>query len=523
MSEGSTRQVATVLVLAAGREATLEGCLDGLARQQGCGDFVVTVVDSAPSAGAADRALRHPAVHWVVLTSQSGYPALCQRGMGAARSDRVALLDAAYRPDPDWLVNGLARLERGVEVAVGAAEGGIADMFVAKSVLDRTGIEVAPGGALNGLEEFVRRCEAAAVTVTCGTPTRVRRASGPPALPIETGPARLPHPGLAPVSARSSKGSPRPADRGLISVVVCSGGHRPEQLRRCLVSLTGLKDPNFELFLVDNATTPAAALDQLPAGVKHVHEPRRGLDRARNRGLEESRGEVVAFVDDDCEVDPNWLTGIREAFADPLVTFVTGRVRPARLHAESQQWFETRFSFDRGPCPRRFTRFDHGGRSPLLMGELGTGANMAFRRSLLNRLGGFDVNLDMGTLIGGGGDLDVFARALEAGEVGHYAADAVVFHHHRDTLRKLRWQTWGYGLSQGAMCAKYLFELRGRRLHAALRYLRLLREHRARLAAGRRGEDRFPADLAWLELLGIVVGPVAYIASGLQQRRVGGP
>jgi GT2 family glycosyltransferase len=243
------------------------------------------------------------------------------------------------------------------------------------------------------------------------------------------------------------------------------------------------------------------------------------LDWARNRGVQESAGQILAFIDDDCEAHPDWLTAIRAGFSDPLVSFVTGRVRPAGLKRKSQQLFESRFPFDRGPCSRRFTRFDNGGWSPLLMGEMGTGANMAFRRWVLDRIGGFDVDLDMGTLVGGGGDLDAFARALDEGTVCQYAADAVVFHHHRDTVRKLRWQTWGYGVSQGAMCAKYLLVRRGKRLHPVMRYLRMLRDHQRRLAASRSGADRYPAELVLLELAGVAVGPLAYLASMFQQRR----
>ena len=522
MSVGPSRQPTTgVVVLAAGREATLDRCLEGLAQQDVPTEFVVVVVDSAPSAGAADYALHHPAVHRVVLVNEPDHVALCRRGIYAGRFDRMALIDAAFCPDDRWLASGLALIEGGVDVAVGhETNGDLAELFIAAHVPDR--IQVVADEDTDGarLDEFFRRCQAAGMNTVSGAARLLRR---PPLAAIrELLPgSRRPSPGLAPPSYRDRPNVDQTAGEGLISVVVCSGGKRPEQLERCLDSISCLEDPNFEILLIDNSPSPAVRLDQLPAGVKHVHEPRRGLDRARNRGIHEASGDMVAFVDDDCEVHPAWLTGIRAGFADPLVSFVTGRVRPARLDRESQQWFETHFSFDRGPCSRRFTRYDHGGRSPLLLGELGTGANMAFRRTLLDRIGGFDVNLDMGTLVGGGGDLDIFARALEEGEVAHYAADAVVFHHHRDSFTKLRWQIWGYGISQGALCAKYAVEGRGGRLHSIMRFLRTLRDRQRQIAAIRRGQDRYPLDLARLELLGVALGPLAYVASMVQQRRTG--
>jgi hypothetical protein len=113
----------------------------------------------------------------------------------------------------------------------------------------------------------------------------------------------------------------------------------------------------------------------------------------------------------------------------------------------------------------------------------------------------------------------MFARALAEGEVCEYAPDAVVFHHHRENMSQLRWQTWGYGLSEGAMCAKYALARRGRRLHAAIRYLRLLRDHHRRLVAVKQGTDRYPLDLVVLEWVGIALGPIAYLLSVAQQGR----
>ena len=517
--KGRGQEPVSVLVLAAGREATLERCLEELAKQRTEAEMVLTVVDSAPSHGAADLALRHPGVHWVVLSSKVGLLPLCQRAIGAAPFERVAVIDAAYAPAPGWLAGGLAELGRGVDLAIGAAtESGFADMFLRRHVPDRIPLEECAVSGTDGLEEFVRRSEVAGFNVSIGTPSQVRAISDGStnrSVPANVAP---PTPGLVAPPLRPYGTASVCIDPQLISVILCTAGHRPDQLHRCLSSLARLDDPNFEIFLVENAVSPALAVDQLPTAVKHVHEPRRGLDRARNRGILESSGEIVAFVDDDCEVDPDWLRGIRKAFSDPAVALVTGRVRPARLDRESQQWFEAHFPFDRGPRSRRFTRYDNHW-SPLLMGEVGTGANMAFRRCVLERIGGFDEKLDMGTLIGGGGDLDVLARALAEGAVGQYAADAVVFHHHRDSLRKLRWQTWGYGVSQGAMCAKFLFEWRGRRLHAVMRYVRLLLEHQRRLGASRRGADRYPPSLVRLELIGIAVGPLAYVASLIRSRQ----
>jgi len=81
--------------------------------------------------------------------------------------------------------------------------------------------------------------------------------------------------------------------------------------------------------------------------------------------------------------------------------------------------------------------------------HLGVGANMAFRRSLLQELGGFDTALDVGTPSHGGGDLDIFHRSLMAGAVVRYQPAALVRHHHRRDMLGLRRQLTDNGRAFG--------------------------------------------------------------------------
>lgn len=522
------RDPVSVVVLAAGQRHALADCLEGVARQRSAPETVVAVVDSAPSDGAADLALRHPAVHWVALANRQGLAELCQRGIECARSPQVAIINAQYRPGDRWLERGLCLLAHGAQVVIGidpsrSVGDRLTSLFLESHVPARIPFCELADVDSDVIEEFAHRCRAAGLEVLFDEQPGVGPIPRDEASMVEIR-AKLqladrPLPGIAPRSVARPKPSSAPMN-GLISVVLCTSGKRPDMLELCLKSFSGLDDPNFEVVVVENSRSASLSIAQLEAiGARHIHEPLLGLDRARNRGVRETRGEIVAFIDDDCEADPGWLRGIRDAFADPMVSFATGRVRPAQLDQASHQWFESRFPFDRGPYSQRFTRFDGGGISPLQMGVLGTGANMAFRRDLLDRIGEFDIALDMGTLVGGGGDLDMFARALADGEVCQYVADGVVFHHHRDTMTKLRWQTWGYGLSQGAMCAKHLLNVRSRRMHPVMRYLRMLRDHRRRLTAVKQGKDRYPSELVLLELTGIALGPVAYLMSLARQKR----
>lgn len=519
-------QPVSVVVLAAGQREQIGDCLEGLAQQHAALEPVVTVVDSVPSDGSSQWALRNPGVHWVLLTSQSDIGAMCQRAAMSPSGHSLAFVSAGCRPGPDWLAAGLAALQEGADVVLGEIEGSseeagpLANFFVARHVPFR--IPFAGRGSDDPFGTFVYECRAAGFRVVTEPRARVKPivvAGWNGRSMTDWGPASKTPPGFAPGSVCRYSVASTPPPNELVSVVLCTAGTRPDHLRGCLESLAGLCDDSFEVIVVDNGRKSLVKTELVKgAGAKLVREPKPGLDRARDRGIAQSRGEIVAFVDDDCEVDPGWIKGLRQSFKDPLVQFVTGRVRPASLDGDSQLWFEEHFSFDRGPFPQRFTRFDASALSPLLMGALGTGANMAFRRSLLERIGEFDPALDMGTLVGGGGDLDMFARALGAGEVCEYAPDAVVFHHHRETLSKLRWQTWGYGVSQGALCAKCVLGRRGKRIHGVRRYVRLLRDHARRLELSDNGENGFPPALVRLELFGIAVGPLAYLASVLQQR-----
>jgi len=310
-----------------------------------------------------------------------------------------------------------------------------------------------------------------------------------------------------------------PVTTPLVSVVVCTAGRRAAGLRRCLASLRALDDPNYEILVVDNGRVATVAVDDVAtARCRVVHEPRRGLDRARNRGMREAAGELVAFVDDDCEADRDWLRAVRAAFADETVGCVTGRVRAARLDLPSERWFEEWFTFDRGPVPRRFAAAEPGD-FLAFPGCVGTGCNMVFRRSLVLDLGGFDEAIEVGTIVGGGGDLDIFTRVLESGAAIAYEPDALVAHHHRTTMPALRRQFWGYGVAFGAVVAKSLAKRPSQRapllVHA---YRRLRYDHARRLRARVRGQRGIPVSLVLIDAAGMVVGPLALGLSVVLER-----
>ncbi len=236
-------------------------------------------------------------------------------------------------------------------------------------------------------------------------------------------------------------------DAEMVSVIVCTRD-RPAALAQCLAALAALDPAPGEIVVVDNAPTTAAsrAVVARAPGIIYVEEPRPGLDVARNAGIAASRGAVVAFTDDDVEVHPRWVERLAACFADDAVAAATGLVIPAALDTEAQLLFETALGgLGRGFEPRRFDaswlRRWRGRAAPVW--NIGAGANMAFRRTVFARVGGFDERLDVGAA-GCGGDSELWYRVLAAGGVCAYTPAAVVYHHHRRTLSELRRQVHDY-------------------------------------------------------------------------------
>ena len=241
-------------------------------------------------------------------------------------------------------------------------------------------------------------------------------------------------------------GPRQPAQCWRISVVICTR-NRPHEIKKCLKSLINQSQSPREILVVDNAPdtdATRAVVDEFPR-VRYVPEPRPGLDRARNAGIRSSRGDIIAFVDDDVSVHSDWTARIAESFGDPKVTAVTGLVLPTQLRTFSQCYFERYWPLGKGFVMRRFTArfFSHtqGAGSPVW--DVGAGANMAFRRQAFVRFGRFDERLDVGAA-GCSGDSEFWYRVLAGGEHCLYNPTAVVFHHHRTQMKDLKQQIYNY-------------------------------------------------------------------------------
>jgi len=235
-----------------------------------------------------------------------------------------------------------------------------------------------------------------------------------------------------------------------LCVAVCTH-NRPRRLKRCLDALLPqlTRGDVARVLVVDNAPdndeSKTVARD---AGVDYFREPTAGLNFARNAAVQQCRYDWIAYVDDDVVVASGWARALRQAAAESEdVGAVTGQILPLALETPAQLAFERRGGFRREFEPSSFNRCDQRGMLfPVRAGRFGNGANMAFRRSLLVELGGFDNALDCGAPLPGGGDLDIFCRVIASGATLRYEPAAMVYHEHRRDwpgLKNQYAQSWG--------------------------------------------------------------------------------
>jgi len=329
-----------------------------------------------------------------------------------------------------------------------------------------------------------------------------------------------------------------------ISVVVPSLLEREEGLHACLKSLAGLDYPDYELILVDNRPAGASPVD-LP-GVRVVRETRPGISAARNRGLETATGEIIAFTDDDVEVDPGWLRAIATRFlAHPEEACVTGLTLPSELETPAQLTLEEYYG---GFGLRAFEAVSHRMRAPrgssllasttvdaidddgrvlrsfslYAAGSFGAGANMAYRAGALRELGGFDRALGAGTETHGGEDLAMFARLAWRGYAVAFEPASIVHHTHRREEASLERQIKGYGVGYSALLTALVVEdprHLWRMAAMARRALRIMSaDYRDKLVVDRQPNPR-TRELARMELRGMAAGPLAYLRSRLRRAR----
>jgi len=296
------------------------------------------------------------------------------------------------------------------------------------------------------------------------------------------------------------------------SIVICTrGGDRDRDradtaLQRQLASIAKLQYPSrdYEVIVVDGSgESSAAALRGLCAafpGVRYAHDPRPGINYARNSGWQLARGEIVAYLEVGAIVDPDWLTALAANYVDPQVDCVTGIALPREIETPVHEQFARYFCEPR-PFRRRVYRPGTWNTSfPLDAGRFGGGANLSVSRERLGAMGGFDVALN-----GAGGVFDVVVRVLCDGGMVAYDPRAIVFAAAPRSEKDLRANRFDAACGFVSFGTKYAHHL-----ELANHALKLLtRWFRQRAVATLRW-DSLARDMALAELLGGVAGLGGY-------------
>jgi hypothetical protein len=204
---------------------------------------------------------------------------------------------------------------------------------------------------------------------------------------------------------------------------------------------------------------------------------------------------------------------------------VTGLVMPMESETRAQGWFEQFGGYCKEQCIRRlFNLTDQRAENPLYpynIGSFGAGGSMAFRRSMLLEMGGFDATLGPATPTLGGEDIDAILRVILEGHSLLYEPAAIVRHPPYREYAQLRRQIQGYGTGLTACLFKnvvtkprllpdFLVKLpRGLLFAFSSRS-----PHQAGKAVG------YPKELTWLEIKGLLYGPLAYLRSRRRPVRI---
>lgn len=230
-------------------------------------------------------------------------------------------------------------------------------------------------------------------------------------------------------------------EKPTISVVIPTY-NRKSLLERCLKSLISqtAQPSDYEIIIVDdggqlNAGQMVAELAKLsPVVLQYTYQENQGPSAARNRGIELARGEIIAFIDDDCTASPDWLARI----AEPLKNEGVGGVGGLNLSSAE------------GGVINSYCSYKKLHEMPKLEGEevvyLLT-ANSAFRKSALLRAGLFrkEIAPPFRGVAPGAEDTELSIRLKQKGYRLVYRPDALTFHHHDKTAISLLKEMYNFG------------------------------------------------------------------------------
>lgn len=214
-----------------------------------------------------------------------------------------------------------------------------------------------------------------------------------------------------------------------ISIIICTL-NRHQILRSAIISIIEQSLPKelYEIMVIDNGSEDETkeVVEMLSSGIPNMVyccEPKKGLSIARNRGIRESTGDIVAFLDDDAVAHPEWLERLYTVYnSDPDVGAAVGKILVLWEHGKPayvDEYFEGYFGkFNQGEM-----------RKTLIFPDYLFGSNMSLRRNIALEVGGFREDLGRkGKNLLAAEETDLFYRLSLKGIKVVYEPNAVVYH-----------------------------------------------------------------------------------------------
>ena len=244
-----------------------------------------------------------------------------------------------------------------------------------------------------------------------------------------------------------------------ISVVICTY-NRADKVARCLQALQEqtLSTSEYEVIVVNDGSTDKTAHVLENYSFKIItNKPNQGMGQSHNNGVAVSKADIIAFTDDDCVADKNWLKNLLEDYSDTKVIAVGGKIIPyktdkwlLRYYEENNPLAHLTFAFDNssGIFYSIHQYVKHSFSLRQLPDEavglyMLVGANMSMRRSIFGLVGGFDPIMRFG-----GEEEDFWnrLRKLKPNEKLLYAPGALIKHDYEPYFKDALRRNYSYGI-----------------------------------------------------------------------------
>ena len=246
-------------------------------------------------------------------------------------------------------------------------------------------------------------------------------------------------PALTAVRDAATRQPSAPCPDPTFSLIICTRNGR-NRIGKCLQAAAGLTDPAFETIVVDDGSTDRTGdfvAENFPV-VRLLRRPPGGLSAARNAGAAVAGGNILAFTDDDCEVDRDWLTRLRRVFADGRFAAAGG----PNLAPRPRSWQEAVVCAAPGAPSHVMLDDEEAEHLP--------GCNLAVTKAAVTAIGGFDPAFRTA-----GDDVEFCWRLRAAGYRLGFAPGAFVWHWRRPSLTAFLGQQLGYGRAERLLIAKH--------------------------------------------------------------------